>query len=221
MIGIYKVVSPTNRVYIGQSRNIKKRISNYKCLDCKKQKRLYASFLKYGVHNHKFEILEECTIDNLNTKERYYQDLYEVLSIKGLNCTLTEHGLKAMVYSDETRLKMSKSRIGIKLSEKTKEKLRAIGKLQGGNFKKGHVMSQETRNKISISGKGRKPSDNQKQAVKLAIGRKVIDTESGIIYDSIKDCSVVIGINQTTLGRYLNGKRKNKTKFEFYDKILF
>mgnify|MGYP003520915695 FL=1 len=115
---------------------------------------------------------------------------------------------------------MSKSRIGIKLSEKTKEKLRAIGKLQGGNFKKGHVMSQETRNKISISGKGRKPSDNQKQAVKLAIGRKVIDTESGIIYDSIKECALAIGIKANNLGRYLNSKRKNKTKIKFYENTL-
>jgi len=35
MIGIYKITSPSNKVYIGQSINIEKRFKSYKRYDCK------------------------------------------------------------------------------------------------------------------------------------------------------------------------------------------
>lgn len=63
MIGIYKITSPTKKVYIGQSVNIERRFLVYKKLNCKKQPRLYDSFRKYGVDKHKFEILCECEAD--------------------------------------------------------------------------------------------------------------------------------------------------------------
>ena len=73
---IYKITSSKNRVYIGQTINFKVRFSQYQRLDCKNQKKLYNSLLKYGVEKHKFEIICECDINELNDKERYYQDLY-------------------------------------------------------------------------------------------------------------------------------------------------
>ena len=53
MIGIYKITSPTNKIYIGQSINIEKRFLNYNSINCKKQIRLYNSFKKYGFDKHK------------------------------------------------------------------------------------------------------------------------------------------------------------------------
>jgi len=107
MIGIYKITSPSNRVYIGQSINIEKRFKEYSILrNCKLQIKLYRSFLKHGVNNHKFEILEECLIEELNDKERYYQDTYLVLK-SGLNCYLTKSKSKTGKASEETKLKMS------------------------------------------------------------------------------------------------------------------
>ena len=49
MIGIYKIISPSGKIYIGQSRNIDKRFQQYKRLNCAKQPRLYNSFIKYGI----------------------------------------------------------------------------------------------------------------------------------------------------------------------------
>jgi len=90
MIGIYKITSPSNKVYVGQSINIKKRFNQYeKKQNVSEQKKLYNSFLKYGVENHLFEVIEECDIDLLNERERYWQDFYDVLK-KGLNCRLTK-----------------------------------------------------------------------------------------------------------------------------------
>ena len=49
MIGIYKITSPTKKVYIGQSVDIEKRFYTYKKMLCKQQVKLYNSFQKYGV----------------------------------------------------------------------------------------------------------------------------------------------------------------------------
>lgn len=96
MIGIYKITSPTNRVYIGQSVNIEKRWKDYNLLkNCKPQIKLYRSLIKYGIINHKFEIIEECSIEQLNERERYWQDYYNVLGLMGLNCILQKTGDKS------------------------------------------------------------------------------------------------------------------------------
>jgi group I intron endonuclease len=89
MIGIYKITSPTGRIYIGQSINIEARFYVYKKKHCKKQPALFNSLSKHGVDNHFFEVIEECEISALNERERYYQDLFFVIE-KGLNCKLTK-----------------------------------------------------------------------------------------------------------------------------------
>jgi group I intron endonuclease len=215
MIGIYKITSPTNRIYIGQSRNIKKRFSNYKNLDCKEQRKLYNSFKKYGVDNHNFEVIEECLINDLNKKERYYQDLFSVTTDLGLNCILTSCLDAARVYSAETIIKMSNSRMGIKLSDETKMKLSKINK--GNSYAKGYKHTPEALIKISESSKGRKTHINAIIACKLKISKKVIDIKTGVIYTSITECAKMNNLSAMTLGRYLNNKRKNKTNFLFHD----
>lgn len=86
MIGIYKITSPSSKVYIGQSRNIKKRWGDYSAHK-KKQKdqtAIFYSLKKYGKENHKFEVLEECSLEELNEREIYYIEKYDSVN-KGLN----------------------------------------------------------------------------------------------------------------------------------------
>ena len=90
MIGIYKITSPSGKVYVGQSVNIESRKSGYsKLRDCKNQTKLYNSLIKYGFSQHIFEVVEQCSIEELNVRERHWQDFYNVLSKNGLNCRLT------------------------------------------------------------------------------------------------------------------------------------
>jgi len=110
-IGIYKVVSPTGKFYIGQSTNIKFRLTQYKYYKCKTQIKLYNSLKKYGFESHICETIEECCIEQLNNRERYYQDLYN--SVKnGLNCKLTCSNDKLGSLSIESRKKMSDKKQG-------------------------------------------------------------------------------------------------------------
>jgi group I intron endonuclease len=86
-IGIYKIISPTGKIYIGQSKNIYFRWDNhYQKLRCEEQYKLYNSLKKYGPENHKFEIVEECSVGLLNEKELIWGLFHDVLNPKkGLN----------------------------------------------------------------------------------------------------------------------------------------
>ena len=107
MIGIYKITSPSKRIYIGQSRDIESRLNDYKNLNnCNKQTLLWRSFLKYGVINHTFEIIEECLFKELNIRERYWQEYFEVVE-KGLNCFYTKTDEKPREISEEYKKQIS------------------------------------------------------------------------------------------------------------------
>lgn len=108
VIGIYKIASPTNRVYIGQTVDFYKRKNHYKNLKRNHQIRLYNSIVKYGWDNHAIELIEECSIENLNERERHWQEFYNVLSSKGLNCKLTKTSDKSGKHSKEVRINQRK-----------------------------------------------------------------------------------------------------------------
>jgi group I intron endonuclease len=207
MIGIYKITSPTNRIYIGQSVNIEKRFKSYQ-RDSSTQIRLNRSFIKYGIKNHKFEVIEECSIDLLNERERYWQDFYNVLQV-GLNCKLTTTKDKSGFFSDESKKKMSlkllgnKRMLGKKLSELTKKKISDTnkGKLKGVKKSKEH--------KMKIGLKQRNGGNHQ--------AKLVLCLNTGIFYTSVIEASVVYNINRYTLSDYLNNRRgiKNKSSLIF------
>ena len=132
MVGIYKITSPSNKIYIGQSIDIERRKANYKKLKTDNQIRLENSLKKYGFENHLFEILELCTTEKLNEKERYWQDFYNVLGKFGLNCRLTEANDKSGSLSDETKQKISNSKKGKVFSEEHKKKLKKPKQFKDG-----------------------------------------------------------------------------------------
>lgn len=74
MIGIYKITNNiNNHCYIGQSRNITKRFNSHiNYHQSVKNYPLYRAFRKYGLENFSFEILEECSINELNERERFW-----------------------------------------------------------------------------------------------------------------------------------------------------
>ena len=127
--GIYKITSPSGKVYIGQSSDIKKRFYRYSVINnCDNQIRLKRSLLKYKPENHIFEIIEKCAIDCLNERERYWQEYYDVLGEKGLNCKLTNTNTKNALLSDATKTKISKSHKGKIFSKETRKKMSLVRK---------------------------------------------------------------------------------------------
>lgn len=93
--GIYKITSPSGRIYIGQSKDIEQRWGTYRCSLAKTQRQLRLSFEKYGIENHTFEIVKECIEDELNQWEGYYINLFECCDqFKGLNSMTGGHSTK-------------------------------------------------------------------------------------------------------------------------------
>lgn len=227
MIGIYKITSPTGRIYIGQSIDIDFRFSTYKNLKCKQQMRLYSSFVKHGVNNHLFEVVEECCVDMLNERERHWQDLYDVIGKGGLNCELVSTNRLPKVVSETTRLKISNSLKGFRHTEESKAKItkaligRTVSdetKLKISNSNKGKHRSPETAVKISNALKGRKiPKEVIEKRRKSQSGannhkaKPIINTQNGIFYGCITEAAECYGIKRSTLNNFLTGSRKNKT----------
>lgn len=155
MIGIYKITSPNNKIYIGQSINIEKRFTQYKKIkSCCNQIKLYNSFIKYGVDNHLFEVIEECNIEFLNQKERYWQDYYDCINSKGLNLKLTKTSDKSGYLSEDTKEKIRKKAIGREVSKDTRLKLSILRKGKNGAML-GKKHSNESKLKISLSNIGK------------------------------------------------------------------
>ena len=136
MIGIYKITSPSNKVYIGQSINITNRWNTHrKSINNKKKTKLINSFLKYGVDNHIFEIVEICEVKDLNKKERYWQDYYNVIE-EGLNLKLTQTDDKSGSLSEETKEKISKAHSTPEMKEYSSIKCKQTWEDKGYNFMK-------------------------------------------------------------------------------------
>lgn len=82
--GIYKITNQINqKVYIGQAQDIQRRWRNHRrdaknCTDPKNLKNpLYQDIRKYGINNFIFEIIEICSLEELNDKERYWISYYD------------------------------------------------------------------------------------------------------------------------------------------------
>jgi hypothetical protein len=138
--GIYKWTSPINRVYVGQSKNLKQREEWYRGGGVGKttMTKLKRSFNKYGVNKHKFEIIEYCDILELNDKEIYWGLYYNTLGTKGLNCKL---GNQNCIFSDETKHKMREAKLGKKQSP---EHLAKRIKAHTGTTRNNHPILQYT-----------------------------------------------------------------------------
>lgn len=73
--GIYKITNLiNNKVYIGQSIQLKERWQQH--LTSKKKYIIYEAFKKYGIENFSFEVIEYCSPDNLNEREKYWISYY-------------------------------------------------------------------------------------------------------------------------------------------------
>ena len=101
MIGIYKIENLINhKFYIGQSINIEERYKQhiYKAFNSNElayNSAIHQAFRKYGLENFKLEVIEECKIEQLDERERYW--------IKKLN-TLTPNGYNILSGGQQNKI---------------------------------------------------------------------------------------------------------------------
>ena len=193
MKGIYKILNPTGKIYIGQSIDIDKRKIQYqRCnKDIKGQRILYNSLKKYGWEQHTFEILEECFEDNqLLERETYWKNYFKVLEVPSLCCKIDGRGGK---HSEETKNRISLGNTGKKRSKEICEKIRqaVTGKPKpGSGAKKGRIVTWES---------GRKPKkviqkDKNGNILKIWDNAKQVKEQLDLnIYDALEKTNNTAG----------------------------
>ena len=87
MIGIYKITDLTNNlIYIGQSNNIQRRKTEHFNSNKYDSSKIDIAIQEKGVDNFKFEIIEECSEDKLDEREKYWIEYYDSYT-NGYNMT--------------------------------------------------------------------------------------------------------------------------------------
>lgn len=84
MIGIYKITKKSNgKSYIGQSNDIERRFMEHKY---KTDISVEKAIRKYGIDAFDYEIIEECSLEELDEREKYWIAHYNTFKGIGYNC---------------------------------------------------------------------------------------------------------------------------------------
>lgn len=220
---IYKITSPTGKIYVGSTIDFINRVKHYRAHDCKAQRKLFYSLTKHGFENHKIEIIEHCTIVDLLERERYFGELYNTLSKTGLNLSLPGFGEVKALISPETIDKMRLSQTGAangffgrKHTEESKLKS-SLAKKGKAPYNKGIVgivkASEETKDKMRLAQLGRthNPVTKDKMRVNNQNLKIVVCLQTGIFFNGTAEAGDAFGINRHTLKNKLNGNKPNNT----------
>lgn len=136
MIGIYKITNKINgKIYIGQSNNIKRRFSEHQTKGTTSRIPLDVAIQKYGKENFDYEILEECTLEQLNEKEKYWIQYFNSIE-NGYN--LSEGGDQQSIGENNGRAIL------------TEEDVKII-RIAYNNHKNRKEVYEQFKNKISFS----------------------------------------------------------------------
>jgi group I intron endonuclease len=147
--GIYKITNRCNgKTYIGQSVRIERRWIQHKA-PCTRKRKTYLqnAFEKYGIENFDFEILQECTKEELNELEIKW-----IIELKSQG--KAEYNISAGGFNNPFQFKTEEE------LEVIHEKMRAV--------KIGRKLTEEHKRKIGEAGKGRKHSPEAKEKIRHA-----------------------------------------------------
>jgi group I intron endonuclease len=212
IIGIYKITSPSGKIYIGQSIDFLGRKQHYKYMNSIGNI-ILNSIKKYGWENHIHDVIEECSIEQLNEREtywkQYYLDQFKGNWKKVLFCSLHDQG--GGPKSEEFKNNLKKI-----WSLKTNEEKEIInqkrregnkGKKKPNAGYKNH--SEQSRQKRSEITKGVPKEKNKKPVMMLDKHTKEILK----IFPSVNEASQYIGVAQGTLSGALTGSSKTSGSF--------
>lgn len=113
---------------------------------------------------------------------------------------MTDGGDGMINLSNESKFRISKANIGNKYSL-------------------GRKRTEEYKLNASITRIGKKTSQDTKRKISEAIGKLILNTQTGIFYNGCKSASIAHNINMKTLSNQLNGISPNKTNLIFVEDV--
>ena len=210
---IYKIISPSNKVYIGKTYDLRKRINCHKSYARKgRGKILHNSIRKYGWEAHHLEVLENIDDSILNDREMYYIEKYNSYYLNnpdGMNMTLGGEGQRSTWMHDTERRK--------KQSE--------LFKGPGSPFYGKHH-TDETKKILANKARERNLKDGRRvpdwgvEKGRMAVMKKVLCYDSsGVFLKEYESCTAAakdLGINKgSEVSRVCSGKSTNALGFVF------
>ena len=198
---IYMYKSPSGKYYIGQTIRTKfRKNENLSRAFNGSELPFQRAIRKYGMDSFEYSILCKITCSNtetlseiLNNLEQYYITKYNSKVPTGYNVTEGGEGNLGIVLSEETKYKMSLSKVGHKCSTNTKKKM--------SEWQVGKKLSEDTKNKIRDSHVG-------KICNKRPCCQYTLDGEFISEYSSIKEAAEMNNINKVSISLVLSGKHK-------------
>lgn len=211
---IYKITSPTNRLYVGQTCNFENRVSDYRCLRHRSKRSIIIwSIKKYGWGAHKMEIIETVDDEMLDEREMFWINELKTYTYEypdGMNLTKGGGGVRTTWKHDKERVAKAKLRCGV------------------NSPGYGKSLSEEARKTISVKisqynkANGKKPSPLCHLKRMEMWQKKVIayDLNGCFVgeFDSVAISAKTLGIDRKTANDALNGKQKHGGKYIFKHK---
>lgn len=192
VVGIYCITNLiNNKKYFGQSVNIIPRIRTHKLRLIRgehKNLHLQSAWNFYGEQNFQFDIIEECSENELDVREVFYIENFNTINrLFGYNLdsggNKNKHRsretrekmskiMSGRVVSDETKLRLSKALSGRKMHENTRKALQIAKENLSPESRKimsekarNRTMSNSTRKKLSIIKSGKPISETHKEKI--------------------------------------------------------
>ena len=191
-----------NKKYVGQSIDVNCRLRKHftKLRNGKHENRhLQRSFNKYGEETFKSYILEECSQEELNDREKYWIEKIKAYE-KGFNLTIGGDGINGWKADDEFKKHMSEIVSGEK------------------NPNYGHKWTDEMKRNLSEQRKGLYANKNNPNS------KRVICVEKLKVYETINDASVDCQCKSpSSISRCLKDKGyvANNYHFVLYDEEMY
>lgn len=173
---IYKITSPSNRVYIGVTSDLIRRKRSYSGMYCKSQPVLYNSIKKYGFKYHSFEIIDSftSTISYAHDKEMFWirsfmSNGFKYPEQQGMNRTDGGQGTLGCPKTEAEKIASSKRNKGYRHTEEAKRKISEAS--IGNKHNEGRKHTEERKKKISNFFKGNKYNIGRKQSPEVIENR--------------------------------------------------
>lgn len=168
---IYLVTNLTNdKSYVGKTlQSIELRWKRH--LRTQHKSALHKAIDKYGLSS--FEVKELCRVpvELLNQQEQRWISKLNTLSPNGYNLTLGGDGSYGFKHDEKAKDKMSKAKKGKPISKITKLALEEA--LKKNHPRKGVILTEETKVKISKANTGHKMPDHVKSILKDAVEKPI------------------------------------------------
>ncbi len=210
---IYKITSPSGRLYVGKTHDLRKRVNAYKC-DVRKNRKdlkLHNSLRKYGWDAHILEVIEEVEDALLDEREIYWiaeLNTYCYKNPKGLNMTLGGDGQRSTwMHNLERRKKQSELFSG--------EGNPFYGKTHTEEYKKRKALQVSEYNREN----GVKVPEWGVEKGREVVRRKIVcyDLNGNFLkeYNSLASASKELNIHHSTISDSIKGRRSQAKGYVF------